>query len=276
MNTRLLQIAARRLAGALGRESWLVRQGRPGYESLLDWLTRNRGIPWSINGVTFRVDPHHRQRLASVYDAPVAAFLRERVQPGDVCLDIGANVGVYVLQLAHWSRPTGRVIAFEPNPVALDVLRRHLRFNGLEERVRVVAAAVGSSPGASVLYAVDAEGMSRLETPNPALAERAQPISVPVVTLDAYCAAEGIAPDWLVIDVEGFEVAVLAGARSVIGNRSNPPGVIAELHPGAWAWSGTTQAELEALLADLGLRAVPLTGQADPFREHGLVWLQRG
>jgi FkbM family methyltransferase len=221
------------------------------------------------------VDPRHRHRLGARYDAAVAAFLRERVRPGDVCLDIGANVGVYVLQFAHWSKPTGRVVAFEPNPVALAVLQKHVRFNGLEERVQIVAAAAGASPGEAVLYAAGADGMSRLETPNPALADRARPMTVPVVTVDAYCAAEGVVPDWLIIDVEGFELAVLAGARDIIGNRRKPPNVILEMHPNAWAWANATRAQAESLIAELGLRAIPLTGQTDPFHDHGLVRLVR-
>ena len=271
----VVQAVARRAAEALGRESGVVRWARPHYETVLEWLSRGLGVPWAINGVTFRVDPHHRHRLGARYDAPVADFLRQHVRPGDVCLDIGANVGVYVLQFAHWSRPTGRVVAFEPNPVALAVLERHVRFNGLQERVQIVAAAVGASPGEAVLYAAGADGMSRLERPNPALADRADPVTVPVVTVDAYCAAEGVAPDWLLIDVEGFELAVLGGARKVIGNRRKPPNVVVEMHPGAWAWSNATRAQAESLIAELGLRAIPLTGQADPFHDHGLVRLER-
>src|SRR5205085_9663014 len=112
----LLQGAARKTAGLLGRESWLVRRLRPTYESLLDWLSDGRGIAWPINGVTYRIDPHVRHRLGQNYDAPVAAFLSARVKPGAVCVDVGANVGVYVLQFARWSGPKGRVVAFEPNP----------------------------------------------------------------------------------------------------------------------------------------------------------------
>src|SRR5882762_3437602 len=112
----LLQTTARRASGLLGRESWLIRRTRPVYESFLAWSGHGQGIPWAINGVTYRVDPHYRDRLGQNYDAPVAAFLRERVKPGALCLDVGANVGVYVLQFAHWSAPTGRVVAFEPNP----------------------------------------------------------------------------------------------------------------------------------------------------------------
>jgi hypothetical protein len=71
-----IQGTARRGAGLLGRESWLVRRLRPAYESLLDWSNNGKGIPWSINGVEYRVDPGHRHFLGQNYDAPVAAFLR--------------------------------------------------------------------------------------------------------------------------------------------------------------------------------------------------------
>jgi len=118
----MLQTTAGRLAGLVGRESWLIKRMRPAYESLLEWSGRGRGAAWTINGVEYRVDPHHRHRLGRDYDAPVAAFLRERVKPGALCVDVGANVGVYVLQFAHWSAPAGRVVAFEPNPGAHAVL----------------------------------------------------------------------------------------------------------------------------------------------------------
>lgn len=55
---------------------------RPVYETLLDWSSGGRGIPWAINGVTYCIDPHYRRQLGQEYDAPVVAFLRERIKPG--------------------------------------------------------------------------------------------------------------------------------------------------------------------------------------------------
>ena len=166
----LIQEAARRASGLLGRESWLIRHLRPAYEWVLDWANGDSGIPWIINGVTYRIDPHHRHRLGHDYDAPVAVFLRERINPGAVCVDVGANVGVYVLQFAHWSGPSGHVTAFEPNPGAREVLQRHIKMNGLTQQVEVIPAAVGASSGNALLYAADADGMSRLGAPNQARA----------------------------------------------------------------------------------------------------------
>jgi FkbM family methyltransferase len=268
-----LQTAAGRVAGLIGRESWLIRRMRPAYESLLEGLGRGCGAAWIINGVSYRIDPHHRHRLGKDYDAPVAAFLRERVKPGDVCVDVGANVGVYVLQFAHWSAPSGRVIAFEPNPGALSVLRKHVRFNDLAGRVTIVPAAVSARAGSAVLYAADADGMSRLGEPNSAIAGRARGINVATVTLDEYCERTRLAPDWLFIDIEGFEVAALEGARSLIKSRGMRMGVVVEMHPNVWGSARASRAQLERLLEELGLDPVPLTGQRDALGEHGLVHL---
>ncbi len=251
----------------------MIRRLRPVYESVLDWSGQGEGIPWTINGVTYRVDPHHRHRLGQHYDAPVAAFLRERVKPGAVCVDVGANVGVYVLQFAHWAGPNGRVVAFEPNRSACEILRKHVRINELTERVRIVEAAVGEASGEAILYAAEADGMSRLGEPNKALAGNFRELTVAVVTLDEYCEAEHLKPDWLFIDIEGFEIAALSGARRLIQSRRGELGIIVEMHPNVWASANTTRARAESLLSELGLRAVPLTGQRDPLGDYGLVHL---
>ena len=268
-----LQAVARKASGLLGRESWVVRRLRPLYESLLDWQGRGRGIPWEINGELYRVDPHHRHRLGHNYDAPVAAFLRERVAPGASCLDVGANVGVYVLQFARWSGPSGRVVAFEPNAAARTVLDKHVRMNDLAQRVTVVPAAVGASSGEGILFADGTAGMSRLGAPNKKIADRVSPLNVPVITLDDYCQSQGLEPDWLFLDIEGFEIAALEGARALIQSRRGRLGIVVEMHPDVWETADTTRAKTEALLAELGLDAQPLTGQVDPLGEHGLVHL---
>lgn len=267
------QSAASKAAGILGRESPLIRNLRPTYERLLDWS--GRGIAWSINGETYRIDPRQRQRLGKNYDPPVAKFLREHVKPGALCFDVGANVGVYVLQFARWSGPTGHVVAFEPNPSAVTVLRRHIELNDLKERVTVVPAAVGASPGEAILYAAQAEGMSRLGEPNRLIADHASRIDVPVITLDEFCDAERMNPDWLLIDIEGFEIAALEGARRLIEHRGRALNIVVEMHPAVWDSANTTPASAKKLLTGLGLRPVALTGQIDPLAEHGIVWLER-
>jgi FkbM family methyltransferase len=269
----LLQDAARKTADILGRQSSFIDHLRPLYESILDWTSFGKGIPWAINGVTYRVDSHYRHQLGGNYDAPVAAFIAKHTKPGAVCIDVGANIGIYVLQFAHWTRPSGRIIAFEPNPGARAILHRHIQLNDLTERVVVAPVAVGEAPGEAVLYAADADGMSRLGAPNKAIEDRVREIRVPVVNLDGYCEAHNVTPDWLLIDIEGFEIAALSGARRVINAHRGHLNIIVEMHPDVWDSAHTNRAAAEALLQELQLTAKPLTGQQDAFAEHGIVAL---
>ena len=255
-------------------QTWALRGVRRAYTIWLELVSGAQGIPWTINGITYRVEPKHRHQLAHQYEEGVARFLRERVRPGELCLNIGANIGAYVLQFCHWSAPSGRVIAFEPNPAALAVLQRHVKMNGLESRVVTVPQAAGDEVGSAILHALDADGMARLGAPNALIGERSTPVRVPVTTIDNYCNAEDIEPDWLIIDIEGFEVAALRGCRRLI-SRATGLKIIVEMHPNIWPSSGTDRAEAEALIADVGLRAESLTGQANPFADYGQIVLTR-
>jgi hypothetical protein len=136
-----------------------------------------------------------------------------------------------------------------------------------------VAAAVGAAAGEAVLYAAGSNEMSRLGSPNAEIADPITPLTVPIVTLDDYCTANGVEPDWLLIDVEGFEIAALLGARRLIKRRGKALEIVVELHPREWGLAGTTRADLEALLADLGRVPIPLHGQAAPLEQNGLVYL---
>ena len=267
-----VQRLARAASGAIGRESWLIRQLRPAYESTLQMLSGERGVPWEINGVPFRIDPRYRNQLGKNYEADVAHFLSERIKPGAVCFDVGANVGAYVLQLSHWTGPSGKVVGFEPNPLAVEVLSEHVQFNGFEPIVTIEKSAVGSSSGATTMYISAADGMSRLAEQN-SLLDSAERITVPVITIDDFCARTGMEPDWLLIDIEGFELAALRGAARTIERRRGRLGLVVEIHPALWDSAGTSRSDVEKFFTDAGLRAMPLNGQRDPLGEYGLVHL---
>ena len=272
--TDLLQRYAGKTASALGHNSKAVQLFRPMYESLLDWASLKKGIPWSINGVEYRVDPHHRHRLGHEYDPPVASLLAKLVQPGWVCVDVGANVGVYVLQLARWSGPDGFVVAFEPNPESRKALHRHIHLNGFAQRVRVEPFAISESGVAkATLFRAGADGMSRLGEANQALASSAVALEVDTTSLDAYCSSTGLQPNLLLLDIEGFEIAALSSARKLIQERGKDLEIIVEMHPSVWSSADTTRRRAELLLSELGRIPVPLTGQADPLADHGTVRL---
>jgi FkbM family methyltransferase len=241
------------------------------YEHVLNLRFFGRGIEWQINGVPFRIDARYRRQMGQEYDRDLAPFFHKEVKPGFLCWDIGANVGVYVLQLANWSGPDGRLVAFEPNPATVAVLRKHVKMNGLENRVTIVPEAVGEIAGIATLHASACDGMSRLGKPNKLL-PGTKSISVPITKLDDFVAHNGEIPNLILIDIEGFEFGALAGARRLLTEHRNI-GIIVELHPNAWDSAGMDRQKAARLLEELRLKPVALTGQQDPLGEYGHVQL---
>jgi FkbM family methyltransferase len=240
-------------------------------ERIVRALLARRGMARTVNGIPLRVDPVGRHVFTPIYDEGAAAWLRSHLRKGMEAWNVGANIGVYALQLAHHVGAAGRIVAFEPNPEARAVLARNIARNALQSRIEVVPSAVGSVPGTVDFYTSGADGMGRAGRPNPRLSATDR-IEVPVTTLDAFASARGRLPDLVVMDIEGWEIAALEGARAHLGRTR----FIVELHPDAWQWSGHTRGDLERLLDSAGLEARPLSGQRDSLGEHGQVLLEGG
>lgn len=242
-------------------------------ESLLEAAYGRKGIPRRVNGLDMRVHPRVRDRFLVDYDSEVADYLRSVVTPGMTCLNVGANVGIFALQMAAWCAPSGHVYAFEPNPDTAALLRKHIAMNDLTSRIHVVQVATAAESGTMDFYASGTDGMSRLGSPNPLLKDTTV-VKVEVTTLDAFCEREAICPNVVLMDVEGFELYALRGfQRTILANPQME--IVVEIHPSSWSDAGCTAAEVRELLDSQGLVAIPLTGQADPIDDYGVVRLAR-
>jgi len=270
---RIHHVVSTLAGGARRRHSPLRQRMSPIYGHLLHALSAGRGVRAEINGQSFRLDPRFRGFIQPDYEADLAAMLRARMTPGQCCLDVGAHVGIYALQIARWTAPGGRLIAFEPNPGTAGVLRRHLRMNRLNHAVQVEEVALGATPGRSLLFGGSGSGLSRLASPNPDAPRSGGARTVAVSTVDDYCGTHAVLPDWLLIDVEGFEFEVLAGATETIRARGRSLSIVLEIHPTLWPLTGWTASRASALFASLGRRPVPLVGQRDVLADYGSIEL---
>jgi FkbM family methyltransferase len=268
---RMIQAVAEKVSSRLGRDSRIINAARPLYEGVLQALTFGRGVAWSINGIPCRVDPRCRSAMGKAYDPEAVEFLRRTIRQGSVCYDVGANLGVYAIQFSNMVGPAGKVVAFEPNPHTLRMLRHHVAINRLSN-VHIVAAAAGDKPGSADFFADTWDGMGRMGAPNERLKDTER-FTVPVTTIDRQVSETGVVPDFMLIDVEGFEIAVLEGARkTLVEHRAT---VVVEMHPSVWASARTDRARAESLLHDLGLRAEAFLPGKDPLADHCLALLRQ-
>lgn len=142
-----------------------------------------------------------------------AAFLGQFVRSGDLCFDVGANFGQTAVPLAMLG---ARVLAFEPCPEARRALRMATRQFDL---IRVLPVAAGPRQTSGELYlhqhtamsSLSSEWITAMRNVRPAGEEGWQrKVAVDVVTLDSVAAMFG-APTLIKLDVEGYELEVLAG-----------------------------------------------------------------
>lgn len=170
----------------------------------------------------------------SFYELDLLEDMRRRLHPGGLCVDVGAHLGNHTIYLAKICGM--QVLAFEPQPELYRLLLRNVELNGVQDRVRAFNVALGASAGRGILRwpRSDNTGAARLEL--------AADGEVEVSTLDDHVVGERV--DLIKVDVEGFEVQVLEGARRTL--ERDHPLVYAE------AMDAAARAALQTYLDPLG------------------------
>jgi FkbM family methyltransferase len=137
------------------------------------------------------------------------ALFRQCLQPGDVALDIGANLGSHTVPLAHLVGPSGFVHAFEPQRILFQIVCGNLALNELDN-VRALPVALGRAPGRTKIPPIDYGGLNNFGGVE---IGGAHGEDVEVVTLDQLDLPK---IKLMKIDVEGMELEVLLGAKATL------------------------------------------------------------
>jgi FkbM family methyltransferase len=156
-------------------------------------------------------------------------MLEKIVRPGMCIFDIGGNIGYYPLMELALLKGSGALIAVEPSPSNVALLKRNLRLNGYDD-VPVIEAAVSSKSGKRAFYLSEQSNLGTFH-PNGSAANTLTGGSIEVETVTVPMLAKKYGkPDLMRMDVEGHEVEILNGMLDGAKTDNYAPIVIFETH----------------------------------------------
>lgn len=170
------------------------------------------------------------------------AVLRSIIRPGMHILEIGANVGVFTLLMAHRTGSKGSVLSFECDPELAQIVRDNLEINGLAHIGKVDDRAVSDKVGTLRFFSAShhrgngtlIEGLEQI----PRMSLERREIEVQSTTIDEILKEQTHGFDLVKIDAEGAESAIFRGGSSLFADRAKPLRVIVEFAPAFISSSG--------------------------------------
>jgi FkbM family methyltransferase len=189
--------------------------------------------------------PHGRRLFAYGFGEPSARAMQALLRPGDVVIDRGANIGLFTVLAAAQVGNRGKVVACEPSPATMELLRANVDDNGLDwVQLREVALAEAHGRLQMQVFEPGAGDSSFAPADTAAGTE----VEVEVTTLDAIAASIAGEVGLVKLDVEGAELRALRGAAGLL--QGPRPDFIIELEPEHLTRQGCSVAEVQELFAD--------------------------
>ena len=163
-----------------------------------------------------------QELMYSGFEETEMQFVQRVLRPGMTVLDIGAHHGLYTLLASKCVGRNGRLIAFEPSPRECKRLAKHVRVNRCRN-VEIESCALGKDSGEADLFVVNGFRDWGNSLRPPAVPDATQRVRVPLRRLDDVLAERGVGKvDFIKLDAEGSELAVLQGARRLLQAAPRP------------------------------------------------------
>lgn len=207
--------------------------------------------------IPFHADSNLALTLWSVpeFNDPAERFAEAWLKPGDMVIDIGANIGTFAATSSVRVGSNGCVHAFEAHPGTFKLLQRTMQVNDFTN-VSCHQLAVSSSP-----ETIRISDLGRKDDSNHIQVSDTRGIEVPATTLAGFIEKVQLTLiDLLKIDVEGHEPAVLAGLAS---HASKVSCIFVEVLPQTLSRYGSTVEDVTGWLRNSGFELFRLTGDRD-------------
>jgi FkbM family methyltransferase len=156
------------------------------------------------------------------YEEHVRQAVRDHLREGEVCVDVGANIGAIAFLAATIVGPAGRVVAVEPNPDNLQLLYRGIALNGFQN---VEVFPFAASDRRAVVSLTGGTSNTHLV---PSIAPDERGVFAQTVALDDVLG--GLSRlDFVKMDIEGHEPLALKGMSRLMDRHR--PTLLIEFNP---------------------------------------------
>lgn len=177
-------------------------------------------------------------------------FLQQRLGPGDVFVDVGANIGYFTALASPLVGDQGAVVAIEPSPRTFPILEEALRRNGLHN-VRSENVAIAAQSGTLRMYVESAANVGNTSSMQPSTYDDA--FDVRTETLVSAIGSDELARARVIkIDVEGMEAELIQALTPVLPTLRQDAEIVIELAPMRLAEQGIRTEDAIAPLLEAG------------------------
>ncbi|HVL65031.1 MAG TPA: FkbM family methyltransferase [Actinomycetota bacterium] len=248
---------------AVTRSRMLARYPRIRYRMMVlgKWIGRFVGFPppqWATLTSGSRILCDLRDHFGAQmfytgsYSDDEINLLTSTLREGETFVDVGANIGLFSIEVARHLGPAGRVYAFEPAEDTIRLMRMNLRANGVEELVQILPMGLGETSETLLLRAMaDApDDLARRSLYGDGIVVG----DVRIASLDELVEREEVVFTGglhaVKIDVEGAEPSAIRGMRKTL-LRYRPRIIVMETDQFNLEYSGSSVDEVHELMASL-------------------------
>ncbi len=184
------------------------------------------------------------------YAPQIVDTIKALLSPGAVAIDVGANIGCMMLPMAWQVGPTGRVIAFEPEPECFGRLKKNMLMNRLSQ-VSLYQLAISNDDSTHTLYLKAENAANRAGASLKQGEDFPRKVDIQTSRVDSIRElGELTRCDLIKIDTEGHELIVLKQMKDIISRFQ--PHIIFEYEETTWRLHGQSYQEAASMMEDLG------------------------
>ena len=165
--------------------------------------------------------------IYGIHEPVISRIIFEKLKKGMICVDIGANLGYFATLEGQKVGPSGKVIAIEPSFAAFHYLQKNLKLQNQNNYEIHNCACYDEDSNANFLIH-EKSNISKIIKKNDSIPFGMKKILIPVRKLDSILSTNNQKIDFLRMDIEGYELMVLKGARNII--KKFKPMIKFELH----------------------------------------------